>query len=63
MGPVHRVAMDALREYMIVGGMPQTVRRHFEGGDFKAVDREKRKILALYRKGIREHAGGLAERV
>ena len=63
MGPVHRVAMDALREYMIVGGMPQAVKRYFEGGDFKAVDREKRKILALYRKGIREHAGGLAERV
>ena len=63
MGPVHRVAMDALREYMLVGGMPQAVKRYFEVGDFKAVDREKRKILALYRKGIWEHAGGLAERV
>lgn len=63
MGPVHRVAMDAFREYMIVGGMPQAVRKYLAGGDFRAVDREKRKILSLYRKGIKEHAGGLSMRV
>ena len=63
MGPVHRVAMDALREYMIVGGMPQAVNKYVGTNDFKAVDREKRKILSLYRKGIKEHAGSLAERV
>ena len=63
MGPLHRVAMDAFREYMIVGGMPQAVKKYIVTDDFKAVDREKRKILSLYRKGIREHAGALAERV
>ena len=63
MGPVHRVAMDALREYLIVGGMPQVINRYLETNDFKAADREKRKILALYRKGIKEHAGALVERV
>ena len=63
MGPVHRVAIDAFREYMIVGGMPQVVKKYIQAGDFKATDREKRKILALYRKGIKEHAGSLAERV
>lgn len=63
MGALHRVAMDAFREYMIVGGMPQAVAKYFETDDFKAVDREKRKILSLYRKGIKEHAGALAERV
>ena len=63
MGPVHRVAMDALREYLIVGGMPQVINRYLETNDFKVADREKRKILALYRKGIREHAGALVERV
>ena len=63
MGPVHRVAMDALREYMIVGGMPQAVEKYLRTNDFKAVDGEKRKILSLYRKGIKKHAGSLAERV
>jgi uncharacterized protein len=63
MGPAHRTAMDALREYMIVGGMPQAVLRYVETGDFKSVDREKRKILSLYRKGIKEHADSLSERV
>ncbi len=63
MGALHRVALDAFREYMIVGGMPQAVKKYIESDDFKAVDREKRKILSLYRKGIREHAGSHAERV
>ena len=63
MGSLHRVAMDAFREYMIVGGMPQVVEKYIATDDFKAVDREKRKILSLYRKGIRDHAGALAERV
>lgn len=63
MGPLHRVAMDALREYMIVGGMPQAIEKYVRTNDFGAVDHEKRKILALYRKGIRKHAGSLAERV
>ena len=63
MGSAHRTAMDALREYMIVGGMPQVVARYLETNDFNRADREKRKILDLYRKGIKEHAGSLATRV
>ena len=63
MGVMHKVAMDAFREYMVVGGMPQVVRSFALTRNLRKVDREKRKILALYRKGIREHAENLAERV
>ena len=63
MGVMHKTAMDAFREYMVVGGMPQAVKVFQMTRDLRKVDREKRKILALYRKGIREHAGNLAERV
>ena len=63
MGVMHKMAMDAFREYMIVGGMPQSVKAFLTTRNLGKVDREKRKILALYRKGIREHAENLAERV
>ena len=62
MGVLHQTAMAALREYMIVGGMPKVVDTFLETRDLKAVDEEKRKILSLYRKGIREHSHRQAER-
>ena len=40
------------REYMLVGGMPQSVVQFVETRDFSAADDAKRKILALYRKDI-----------
>lgn len=63
MGVMHKTAMDAFREYMVVGGMPQSVKAFLSTMSLKRVDHEKRKILSLYRKGIREHADNLAERV
>ena len=60
---VHRKAMDYFREYMIVGGMPQAVKKFCEMKDLKAADREKRKILALYRDDIAKHAGRHAGKV
>lgn len=60
---VHRKAMDYFREYMIVGGMPQVVKKFCETKDLKAADREKRKILALYRDDIAKHAGRYAGKV
>ena len=55
---MHRKAMDALRQYMIVGGMPQAVAAYLETKDFEETDRVKRDILALYRGDIRKHAEG-----
>ena len=40
------------REYMLIGGMPQSVVQFVETRDFSAADDAKREILALYRKDI-----------
>lgn len=63
MGPLHKSAMDSFRQYLVVGGMPQAVAKYVTTGDFKAVDRTKRDILELYRKGIRKHARKYALKV
>lgn len=60
---LHRKAMDYLRQYMIVGGMPQAVEAYRESGDFDQVDRVKRDILELYRADIVKHAAGYEMKV
>ena len=55
---LHRKAMDLFRQYMIIGGMPQAVKRFVETKDFAAVDRVKRRILNLYRDDIHKHGAG-----
>ncbi len=56
MGVFHRRAMDYFRRYMIVGGMPQAVKKYIETRDFVKVDEVKRDILALYSNDIKKHA-------
>ena len=63
LGPLHRRAMDAFRTYMLVGGMPQAVRKYVETHDFEKVDRTKRDILGLYRNAIAKYAGTNALKV
>ena len=64
MGQVfHRQAMDAFRLYMIVGGMPQAVKKYVETKDFVAVDAAKRDVLTIYRNDIFNYAGELADKV
>jgi len=63
LGPLHRRAMDAFRTYMLVGGMPQAVRKYVETHDFEKVDRTKRDILGLYRNAIAKYAGASALKV
>lgn len=57
--PLHRKAMDYFKEYLIVGGLPQAVKVYSESRDFERADREKRRILELYRDDIRKHADDL----
>lgn len=60
LGPdVHRQIMDAFRQYMVVGGMPQAVAKFAETRDLEAVDSVKRDILALYRADIQKYGGVL----
>ena len=60
---MHRRAMEYFREYMVVGGMPQVVVKYASGRLLATADREKRKILALYRDDIAKHAKRHAGRV
>lgn len=63
LGGLHRLAMDEFIAYMLVGGMPQAVKKYVATKDFAAVDRVKRDILELYRGGIVKHAGAQAQKV
>lgn len=60
---IHRKAMDLLRSYLIVGGMPQSVKTYVETKDFDEVDHIKRGILQLYRNDIYQYAGEEAPKV
>ena len=46
--------MRKFREYMCVGGMPQSVLAYAKGGDFERADFAKKVILGLYRNDIKE---------
>ena len=59
----HRQAMDAFRKYMIIGGMPQAVKKYIETKDFDAVDEAKRDVLTIYRNDIFNFAGDQADKV
>lgn len=60
---LHRRAMDYFRQYLIVGGMPQAVKKYVETKSFERVDRIKRDILDLYRADIRKYAKGYESKV
>lgn len=60
---LHRKAMDLLRLYLIVGGMPQAINEYVESKDFNEVDHVKRGILQLYRNDIYQYAGKDAPKV
>ena len=60
---LHETMTDLFRQYLVVGGMPQAVQIYSESRDLRAVDAEKRDILALYRADIHKFAGALRHRV
>ena len=60
---VNRRMMEAYRQYLVVGGMPQSVAEFVQSRDLHEVDISKRAILDLYRQDIWKHAGGLAAKV
>jgi len=60
---MHRKAMDNLRQYLVVGGMPQAVAEYVRQRDFVKVDAIKRDILQLYRNDIVKHARGYERKV
>ncbi len=60
---LHRQMMDALRTYLIVGGMPQSVLSYAERKGIREVDAVKRNIISLYRNDISKYAGRYAPKV
>ena len=60
---LHEKAMRLWREYLLVGGMPQSVAAYLDGKDMEAADREKRRILKLYADDIAKFGGSEASRV
>lgn len=60
---LHRKMMEALRVYLLVGGMPQAVLSYVERKDMRDVDAIKRSIIALYRNDISKYAGKSAPNV
>jgi len=60
---VHRKTMDLYRQYLLIGGMPQSVVAYQERLDFEAAEKEKKRILALYRNDIAKYANGYEKKV
>lgn len=54
---VHRIANERLREYLLVGGMPQAVVSFIKGEDYSSIGRIQKTILALYREDINKSSG------
>lgn len=54
---LHRKALQLLKEYMVIGGMPQVVKAYLSTKDFNEADRQKSIILTLYRGDIAKHTG------
>lgn len=60
---LHRKIMNDFRQYMLVGGMPQSVLAYVDGKNFAASDEAKRRILRLYRDDVSKFAPGYEEKV
>ncbi|MCL1981553.1 MAG: DUF4143 domain-containing protein [Clostridiales bacterium] len=60
---LHRKVMNDFRQYLLVGGMPQAIAAYIGGKDFAAADREKKRILTLYRNDISKYAYGYRNKV
>ncbi|MBW3091288.1 ATP-binding protein [Bifidobacterium miconisargentati] len=60
---LHRKAERLWREYMIVGGMPQSVVAYVPSRDMVAADRAKRMVLKIYREDIEKYGGLASKRI
>lgn len=60
---LHRKIMNDFRQYILVGGMPQSVLAYINGKDFEASDVAKRRILKFYRDDVVKFAEGYENKV
>lgn len=60
---LHRKIMNDFRQYVLVGGMPQSVAAYLNGKDFEASNMAKRRILKLYHDDVSKFAEGYEDKV
>ncbi len=60
---LHRKIMNDFRQYILVGGMPQSILAYIDGKNFEASDVAKRRILKLYRDDVAKFAEGYEDKV
>jgi uncharacterized protein len=60
---LHRKIMNDFRQYILVGGMPQSILAYRDGKNFEASDIAKRRILNLYREDVVKFAEGYEDKV
>ncbi len=60
---LHRKIMNDFKQYILVGGMPQSVVTYTNEKNFEESDKVKRRILKLYRNDVSKFAGGYEEKV
>lgn len=60
---LHRKIMNDFRQYILVGGMPQSILAYRDGKNFEASDTAKRRILKLYRNDVAKFAEGYEDKV
>ena len=60
---LHHKIMNDFRQYILVGGMPQSVLAYMNGRDFEGSDVAKRHILKLYRDDVVKFAEGYEDKV
>ncbi len=64
LGPaLHRKVMNDFRQYLLVGGMPQSILAYMNGKDFEGADNAKRRILQLYHDDVAKFAPGYEDKV
>jgi len=56
--PVHDKYLSLLRQYWVVGGLPEAIARYAESGDFSQVARIQQGIVATYRDDFNKYSHG-----
>lgn len=60
---LHRKIMNDFRQYVLVGGMPQSINAYLKNKSFEDSDVIKRRILQLYRDDVSKFAKGYEHKV
>ncbi len=56
--PVHEKLLGLLRQYWVVGGLPEAIARYAEARDFTQVSRVQQSVLATYRDDFNKYSHG-----